>query len=1550
MMKIKLYLFTALLWSLWSFGQTLDANNAPATLSGSNFTISPTQNMGQQFVAGLTGDLSQVNIRIGNFSSVFITGNFQLRVFAGNGYGGDILNTTIFNIANAPISNSFEELVIPLSSVVSVTSGSAYTIDLRGISGSVNIQGTSNNYAGIIYFNQGTPLQFANDLWFKTFVNAPAAPVTLATHLNFNGVNDYLVLPNEASFDFTNQMTVEFWMRSNTIPQQWDALIAKGDNSWRIALTNSGTNVGRINFGINGSGITSNTSVIDGTWHHVAVSYGGGSARIIIDGIQQVSVPASVNFYNNSFNVAIAENLQSTGRYFAGDIDDIRIWNISKSTTEINANKNCELSGNEAGLVAYYKFNQGTGGSDNTGISNANDATPNLNNGTLTNFGLNGSTSNWVSGSPISTINAPTLSANLISYNQGDTALSLDATSGATGLLWYATETGGIGNVIAPTPDTADIGNTSYWVASTNLDGCESVRVEIVVTVASIPATHLNFDGANDYIDLPANVQDISPTGEVTTYNPFNFTNQMTVEFWMNSNVTPQQWDGLVTKGDDSWRVALTESGTVAFAGTGAFSDFYSTTSVTDGNWHHVAVTYNGANAIIYIDGIQENILAATGNFNISSFAGAIGENLQQTGRFYTGNMDEVRIWNLARTAEQINNTKNCELQGDETGLIAYYQFNQGFNNSSNSSETLLIDATTNGNNGGLSGFALSGATSNFVSGSVVTTGSTIPSAPTASAQTISNGSTVADLVPASSETIIWYDVATGGTALTSDVALSTETYYVSQVNANGCESERTEVAIVVEDALTLTAASQTNNICFGGETGTATVNEPTNGTAPYTYDWTGDPIGDGTTSISQLAAGTYVCTVTDALSNTASQSFTITQPVVLQLNPASQTNNTCLGNATGTAIVNEATGGTAPYTYDWTGDPTGDGTTTISDLAAGTYTCTVTDANGCTASTQFTITNYLVGPTITANDSETICAGASITLSPTTESQSTTNGFVDDFEVTNWTQTSNYSNGSIVFDDTNVVMVSSDLDVATGLGYNQATTTIPSNTTISFDWSYITTDGAFYDYPQLFLNDNLTVFNGFNNTFGGANSQSGSQTIQLQAGDVFGFRMVTADNLNGSATVTISNFQFLSENQYSWDATNGGVIDGASNTLNLTVDTTGTYTLTVTNGNGCVATKSIVVTVNETALPTAENTQSFTYSATISDLEATGTDLQWYDVATDGTALATNTVLSTGTYYVSQTLDGCESERTAVNVTITLTTEAPTSSFSTQIFAGDNKTVEDLQVTGSNIIWYDAANEGNVLPNTTLLVDETTYYASQTIEGLESENRVAITVNRISEGTQTLVTGSTVADLVATPTSGTSAQWFASSTSEDALQNTTVLVEGSYFVEQMNQDISVSTLTGTTQGFSDGDASTAQFSQPYNMDFDADGNMYVADYSNNRIRKVTPSGEVTTLAGAGPNGFEDGNGTNAFFNKPTDLVVDKVAGFIYVTDANNDAIRRISLTGDVTTITAGLSGGFEDGDLNNARFDYPSGIVRDLAGNLYISDHDASVSARANC
>ncbi len=141
---------------------------------------------------------------------------------------------------------------------------------------------------------------------------------------------------------------------------------------------------------------------------------------------------------------------------------------------------------------------------------------------------------------------------------------------------------------------------------------------------------------------------------------------------------------------------------------------------------------------------------------------------------------------------------------------------------------------------------------------------------------------------------------------------------------------------------------------------------------------------------------------------------------------------------------------------------------------------------------------------------------------------------------------------------------------------------------------------------------------------------------------------------------------------------------------------------------------------------PIGDAAQSFCNGATVADLVATGTDIKWYASATGGSALLGTDVLVDGqVYHASQTL-ACESfARLAVTVAIT-TTAAPIGD-AAQDFCDD--TLADLVVVGSNIIWYDAATEGNVLPSTTALVDGAIYYASQTVDGCESTTRLAVTV-----------------------------------------------------------------------------------------------------------------------------------------------------------------------------------------------------------------------------
>ena len=152
-----------------------------------------------------------------------------------------------------------------------------------------------------------------------------------------------------------------------------------------------------------------------------------------------------------------------------------------------------------------------------------------------------------------------------------------------------------------------------------------------------------------------------------------------------------------------------------------------------------------------------------------------------------------------------------------------------------------------------------------------------------------------------------------------------------------------------------------------------------------------------------------------------------------------------------------------------------------------------------------------------------------------------------------------------------------------------------------------------------------------------------------------------------------------------------------------------------------------------------------------------------------------------------------------------------------------------------------------------------------------------------------------------------------------------------------------VTTLAGTAgrKGSTDGVGAAARFNLPHGIAMDANGVVYVADTFNHTIRKITPAGSVTTLAGtAGRKGSTDGLGTTALFNSPAGVAVD-AQGTVYVADNGNHTIRKIAPTGSVTTL-AGAAGhrGGTDGPGPTARFRYPTGVAVDASGTVYVTDH----------
>lgn len=171
---------------------------------------------------------------------------------------------------------------------------------------------------------------------------------------------------------------------------------------------------------------------------------------------------------------------------------------------------------------------------------------------------------------------------------------------------------------------------------------------------------------------------------------------------------------------------------------------------------------------------------------------------------------------------------------------------------------------------------------------------------------------------------------------------------------------------------------SSINISCFGGSNGsaTATVN---GGSAPYTYLWS--PSGGNAATATGLAAGTYTCTITDNIGCVATTSVTIVAPSAINVSTMQQ-NVACFGGSNGDAMV-MVSGGTGPYTYSWS--PSGGSGSMAMNLSAGIYSCIVTDANGCTITQSFTITQPLV---LAANITtvQNLCAGqcnASVVANP---------------------------------------------------------------------------------------------------------------------------------------------------------------------------------------------------------------------------------------------------------------------------------------------------------------------------------------------------------------------------------------------------------------------------------------------------------------------------------------------------------------------------------------------------------------------------------------
>lgn len=630
--------------------------------------------------------------------------------------------------------------------------------------------------------------------------------VIQAQALNFDGIDDNVSL-STAFLATQAQTTLEAWVK----PELRSDGTTFNQFPNNVFSTDQPGLFGR-GFGVNvtstSSGITLEYhngfryitySFIPSTWYHVAAVYTATNIKTYVNG----SIVDDFNVGNGATSAVMQigkhnnDGSYGTKRFFKGSLDDIRIWTTARSCDEINQLRNCELVGNESGLVAYFKCNQGYFNENNSTVTSLISATGS-NNGTLQSFALTGLSSNWIApgqvgvGTNCSPVSIPEINVQggspLLTIANGDitpsvadnTDFGLVAVNGNLSKTFTIQNTGistltissitTSNNLFAITGIPTNIlSNSSAQITITfsptatgvqnstitiNSDDCDEASYSYVITgKGATPGAALNFDGVNDNVVIPH-------SSSINFNTNDNFTISLHVKIPSSNQPNTGAIDNSILEkvgsgagypyviryfnhtsgpGSNGKVYAARWNGSTAAVVTSAIA-------LNDDSWHHIAFVKNGATLYLYVDGVLSSTtpdLTTGTTANTDPLYLGSRANLSN---WFKGEVDNLRIWNTARTCDEISQLRNCEMTGSESGLVAYYKCNHGFANENNSGVTTLTDATSGANHGTLQNFALNGATSNWTAPGGVITGTNCPASIFAPEINVQGGSPLATI------------------------------------------------------------------------------------------------------------------------------------------------------------------------------------------------------------------------------------------------------------------------------------------------------------------------------------------------------------------------------------------------------------------------------------------------------------------------------------------------------------------------------------------------------------------------------------------------------------------------------------------------------------------------------------------------------------------------------------------------------------------------------------------------------------------------------------
>jgi len=529
----------------------------------------------------------------------------------------------------------------------------------------------SNLVRGVVY-----SYRLAVDTGSGTFYGDTVSFATLnpgpGTALDFNGEIDQ-VTGNPAELPIGNSAyTIEAWIKPDVM------------NSGGIVGWGNYGNLNQVNAlrlysgGVHhywwNNDLTAEVGDLTDGWHHVAATYDGTVRKIYVDGVVRAAANAVGHNVTTTANFAIGRTYGS--EYFDGQIDEVRIWNIARTDTQIADYLNERLAGDEPGLVLYTRFDDGGG----AGVA---DDSPN--HASLSLVGP----PDWIGseaglGIPLATTKGPT-----------DVALGIAQLNGTVNMeaslptrYWFeygAASTLGLTTPVVDLPAGVPLlevsetlsnltasPNYTYRLVAASDNGTNYGKLQTFYMPVPGARNALHFDGVNDQIVVGNSAY-------------FKASTALTMEAWIHPTGVGANGSGIIVNKEGEYEFARYGDGTLRWAlafNTSSWSWINTGVVAPQDEWMHVAFVYDGTAMRLYTNGALATVQPATGQIlDVSGLNDLRVGGRQGTSQFFEGGMDEVRVWTIARSAAEIAAGLNRPLPAPQPGLVAYFRFDEGAGN-----------------------------------------------------------------------------------------------------------------------------------------------------------------------------------------------------------------------------------------------------------------------------------------------------------------------------------------------------------------------------------------------------------------------------------------------------------------------------------------------------------------------------------------------------------------------------------------------------------------------------------------------------------------------------------------------------------------------------------------------------------------------------------------------------------------------------------------------------------------------------------------------------